>query len=122
VEESLMDSSSRKRASTQRAICEEIFGEKTYCSDGTSTVFFGPSTVRLIHLTKIKSALKGNRFGSVDAVKDKATQLLNSIIQDDLQHCTNSGKLSMERCRNQGGATLNGIRRQLIIFPLRISA
>jgi len=35
---------------------------------------------------KIKSALKGTRFVSVDAVKAKATQLLNSITQDDLQH------------------------------------
>jgi len=36
---------------------------------------------------KIKSALKGTRFEYVDAVKAKATQLLNSITQDDLQHC-----------------------------------
>jgi len=36
---------------------------------------------------KIKSVLKGTRFESVDAVKAKATQLLNSITQDDLQHC-----------------------------------
>ena len=36
---------------------------------------------------KIKSELKGTRFESVDAVKAKATQLLNSITQDDLQHC-----------------------------------
>ena len=35
---------------------------------------------------KIKFALKGTRFESVDAVKAKATQLLNSITQDDLQH------------------------------------
>ena len=36
---------------------------------------------------KITPALKRTRFESVDAVKAKATQLLNSITQDDLQHC-----------------------------------
>ena len=41
VEECLMDSSSRQRASTQRAICEEVFGEKQHSSDGTSTVLSG---------------------------------------------------------------------------------
>ena len=43
---------------------------------------------------KIKSALKGTRFESVDAVKAKATQLLNSLTQDDLQHISNSGKFA----------------------------
>jgi len=33
--------------STQRAICEEVFGEKQHSSDGTSTLLSGPSTVRL---------------------------------------------------------------------------
>jgi len=36
---------------------------------------------------KKKSALKGTRFDSVDAVKTKATQLLNSLTQNDLKHC-----------------------------------
>jgi len=40
--------------------------------------------VRLFLFPKIKSALKGTRFESVDAVKAKATQLLNSLTQDDL--------------------------------------
>ena len=52
---------------------------------------------------KIKSALKGTRFESVDAVKVKATQLLNSITQDDLQHCFQQWKILMERCRDRGG-------------------
>ena len=36
---------------------------------------------------KIKTAIKGTRFVSADAVKAKATHLLNSLTQDDLQHC-----------------------------------
>jgi len=52
-------------------------------------------------LPKIKSALKGNRFQSVDAVKAKATQLLNRITQHDLQHCFQQWKIRMDRCRDR---------------------
>jgi len=79
VEECLIDSSSRQRASTQRAVSEEVFGEKQHSSDGTSTVLYGPSAVRLFLFPKIKSALKGTRFESVDAVKAKATQTLDQL-------------------------------------------
>ena len=103
MEECLMDSSSRQRASTQRAICEEVFGKKQHSSDGTPTVLNGPSTVRLFLFPKIKSALKGTRFESVDAVKAKATQLLNSITQGDLQHSFQQRKIRMERCRDRLG-------------------
>ena len=51
----------------------------------------------------IKSALKGTRFESVDAVKAKATQLLNSLTQDDQQHCFQQWKIRMEQCRDRGG-------------------
>jgi hypothetical protein len=57
---------------------------------------------------KIKSALKGIRFESVDAVKAKAMQLLNSITQDDLQHCFQQWKIRMERCRDRGGDYIEG--------------
>ena len=57
---------------------------------------------------KIKSALKGTRFESVDAVKAKATQLLNNITQDDLQHCFQEWKIRMERCRDRGGDYIKG--------------
>ena len=107
VEECLMDSS-RQCASKQRAICEEVFGEKQHSSDGPSTVLSGPSTVRLFLFQKIKYALKGTRFESVDAVKAKATQLLNSTTQDDLQHCFQQWKIRMERCRDRGGYYIEG--------------
>jgi len=104
-----MDSSPRQQhASTQRTICEEVFGKKQHSSDGTSTVLSGPSTVQLFLFPKIKSALKGNRFEAVDTVKAKATQLLNSITQDDLQHCFQQWKICMERCRDRGGDYIEG--------------
>ena len=57
---------------------------------------------------KIKSALKGTRFESVDAVKAKLTQLLNSLTQDDLQHCYQQWKIRMQWCRDPGGDYIEG--------------
>jgi histone-lysine N-methyltransferase SETMAR len=57
---------------------------------------------------KIKSALKGTRFEFVDAVKAKATQLLKSITQDELQHCFQQRKIRMERWRDRGGVYIEG--------------
>jgi len=57
---------------------------------------------------KIKSALKGTRFESEDTVKAKATQLLNSLTQDDLWHCFQQWKIRMERCRDREGDYIEG--------------
>ena len=57
---------------------------------------------------KVKSALKGTRFESVEAVKAKATELLNSISEDELQHCFHEWKNRMERCRDRGGEYIEG--------------
>ena len=57
---------------------------------------------------KIKSALKRTRFGSVNAVKAKATQHLNSITQDDVHHCFQQWQIRMERCRDWGGDYIEG--------------
>jgi len=111
-----MYSSTRRRASTQRAICEELFGEKQQSSDGISTYSPDLALCDFIFFQKIKSALKGTRLGSVYAVKAKATQLLYSLTQDDLQHCFQQWKIRMERCRNRGGSTLKGITFQLSDF------
>ncbi|PNF25994.1 hypothetical protein B7P43_G06385, partial [Cryptotermes secundus] len=58
----------------------------------------------------LKAKLRGCRFQfeSVDAVKAKATQLLKSITQDDLQHCFQQWKIRMERCRDRGGDYIEG--------------
>ena len=60
MEECLMDSSSRQRASTQRAICEEVFGKK-HSSDVTSTVLSGPSNVRLFSLPENQVCAQRNQ-------------------------------------------------------------
>jgi hypothetical protein len=54
-------------------------------------------------LSKIKSALKGTRFESVDAVKAKAMELMNKLSEGDLQHCFQQWKIRMERYRDGEG-------------------
>jgi hypothetical protein len=53
---------------------------------------------------KIKSALKGTRFESVDAVKAKARELINKLSDD----CFQKWKMYVERCRDQGGEYSEG--------------
>jgi len=108
VEQCITDSSSPQRASTQRAICEEVFGEKDIPVMENPPYTPDLATCDFFLFPKIKSALKGTRFGSVDAVKTKATQLLNSLTQDELQHCFQQWKIPRERCRNRGGFYIEG--------------
>jgi hypothetical protein len=46
--------------------------------------------------------------------KSKATQLLNSIAQDDLQHCCEQWKIRMERCRDREGDYIEGHNISLV--------
>jgi [histone H3]-lysine36 N-dimethyltransferase SETMAR len=57
---------------------------------------------------KIKVELKGTRHESVDAVKEVATQLLNSLSENDLQHCFQQWKTRLQRCRDRGGEYIEG--------------
>ncbi|EFN68500.1 Histone-lysine N-methyltransferase SETMAR, partial [Camponotus floridanus] len=52
---------------------------------------------------KVKSELKGTRFQSVETVKAKATEVLNSLTEADFQHCFQQWKIRMERCRDRQG-------------------
>ena len=56
----------------------------------------------------ISKEIKGTRFESVDAVKAKATELMNKLSEDDLQHCFQQRKIGMERCRDRGGEYIEG--------------
>jgi len=57
----------------------------------------------LVLFPKIKSALKGTKFETADAVKAKTTELMNKLSDDDLQHCFQQWKICMEWCRDWGG-------------------
>jgi hypothetical protein len=51
---------------------------------------------------KLKSALKGIHFQSVDEVKSETADLLNRVSADDLQHCFEQLKNRMQQCINKG--------------------
>ncbi|VVC45477.1 Hypothetical protein CINCED_3A011695 [Cinara cedri] len=46
---------------------------------------------------KIKSALKGIRFESMEEVKQKSVELLNGLTKTDFQHCLEQWKKRMKR-------------------------
>ncbi|KAJ8963447.1 hypothetical protein NQ318_018927 [Aromia moschata] len=52
--------------------------------------------------------LKGTRFESVEAVKAKATEVLNQLTEADFQHCFQQWKSRMERCRDRQGEYVEG--------------
>ncbi|GFV71560.1 putative mariner transposase [Trichonephila clavipes] len=58
--------------------------------------------------SKVKSALKGTRFESVEAVKKKAARVLKEMTNDVFQHCFQQLKIRMEHCRNREGVYIEG--------------
>ena len=75
-----MDSSPRQRAGTQRPVCQDVFDEAQGHRVETSTVLTWPSPMQLFFLfPKIKSALKGTRFESVERMTAKVTELMNKL-------------------------------------------
>jgi hypothetical protein len=57
---------------------------------------------------KIKSALKGDCFESIDAVKAKPMEVLKKLSEKGLHHCFQQWKIRMERCRGKGGGHFEG--------------
>ena len=57
---------------------------------------------------KVKSALIGTRFESVEDVKKKAARLLKDLTEQDFQHCFQQWKIRMERCRDRDGVYIEG--------------
>jgi len=57
---------------------------------------------------KVKSALKGTKFQTVQDVKEKAARVMKELTEEDLQHCFRQLKNRMERCRDRGGVYIEG--------------
>lgn len=64
---------------------------------------------------KVKSALKGTRFESVEEVKAKAAEVLNQLAEEDFQHCFHQWKRRMERCRDRQGEYIEGDKTSTVI-------
>lgn len=57
---------------------------------------------------KVKCALKGTHFRSVDEVKAETAQLLKGLGVDELQHCYEQWKKRMQRCIDREGEYIEG--------------
>ncbi|VVC33042.1 Transposase, type 1 [Cinara cedri] len=57
---------------------------------------------------KMKSALKGTRSESMEAVKQKTAELLKALTNEDFQHCFDQWKKRMEMCVARGGEYIEG--------------
>jgi len=103
-----MGSSPRQCASTQCPVCQNIFDKAQDHHVGTSLYSPNIAPCDFFLFPKIKPALKGIRFESIDAVKAKVMELTNKLSEDDLQHCFQQWKIRMKRCRHQGGEYTEG--------------
>ncbi|KAJ8938832.1 hypothetical protein NQ318_000827 [Aromia moschata] len=52
---------------------------------------------------------------SVEAVKAKATEVLNQLVEADFQHCFQQWKSRMERCRDRQGKYIEGEKVATVI-------
>ena len=59
---------------------------------------------------KIKSVLKGIHFLSVEDVKVKTTEILNSLTENDMQNCFECWQHRMQLCVNSEGNYFEGDR------------
>ncbi|KAJ8954773.1 hypothetical protein NQ318_014883 [Aromia moschata] len=55
------------------------------------------------------------RLESVEAVKAKATEVLNQLTEADFQHCVQQWKSRMERCRDRQGEDIEGEKIAAVI-------
>ncbi|GFX48184.1 mariner Mos1 transposase [Trichonephila clavipes] len=60
---------------------------------------------------KVKSALKGTRFESVEAVKEKVARVLKELAKGDFQHCFQQWKIRMERFRDREVVDIEGYNK-----------
>jgi len=60
---------------------------------------------------KIKSVLKGTHFVSVENVKAKKPEILNSLTEHDLRNCFELWQHRMQLCVNSEGNYFEGDRR-----------
>ena len=71
-----------------------------YLSDLTPCDFF--------LFPKIKSALNGTQFESMEGLKRKSVELLNALTKEDFQHCFKQWKKRIERRVTRGREYIEG--------------
>jgi hypothetical protein len=64
----------------------------------------------------VKGALKGTHFQSVDQMKSKTMDLLNSVLTDDLQHYFEQWKICLQPYIDRWGEYIKRDRTQFVIY------
>lgn len=84
-------------------VCEDIHSEAQDHHVGMHTALTRPYSKWLSLFPHFKSVLKGTKFEFMVAVKVKAIELINTLSEENLQHCFQQRKIYMEWYRYQGG-------------------
>ncbi|KAJ8960222.1 hypothetical protein NQ318_003946 [Aromia moschata] len=82
--------------------------ESRICADSLNNIDTDPGLLDTV-------TLKGIRFESVEAVKAKATEVLNQLTEADFQHCYQQWKSHMERFRDRQGEYIEGEKVATVI-------
>ncbi|KAJ8951205.1 hypothetical protein NQ318_010232 [Aromia moschata] len=96
------------------AMLKEVYGNEclscTYVFEWFKRLKEGPVTTKDDGPQRLLDTvtLKGTRFENVEAVKAKATEVLNQLTEADFQHCFQQWKSRMERCRDRQGEYIEG--------------
>ena len=81
---------------------------KTFLAKYNIPVLDHPPYCDFYLFPKVKCALKGTRFETVEAVKEKSGRVMNELTEEDFQQCFKQCKIRMERCRDRGGVYIEG--------------
>ncbi|GFW91111.1 putative mariner transposase [Trichonephila clavipes] len=89
-----------------KAPAHNALSVKRYLADKRTSVLehapYSPALCDLFLFPKIKSALKGTRFESMEAVKQKTTELLKALTKEDFQHCFDQWKKAYGKMCGEG--------------------
>jgi len=72
-----------------------VSGQKSNASVITP-LFIRQISLHVWQFPKLKSALNGTHFESVEAIKIKSTEVLKALREKDFQYCFNQWKILME--------------------------
>ncbi|KAJ8962279.1 hypothetical protein NQ318_018258 [Aromia moschata] len=86
------------------AMLKEVYGNECLSCTQVFEWFKGFKEGRLLDTV----TLKGTKFESAEAVKAKATEVLDKLTEADFQHCFQQWKSRMARCRDRQGEDIEG--------------
>jgi len=114
-----MGSSLRQRAATQHPVCQDVFGKAQDHHVGTSTILTWPSPMWLFLFPKIKSALKGTGFKSMQWRQQRWSSWI-SYQKTTCSIASNSGRFAWSGVGIGEGCTSRVTTFYCVIFWIKI--